>query len=258
MTMKMNRKILNNGTQESGAGITRNHLLRQTCVQPAFTLIELLVVISIIAILAAFSVPVLKGLKRTQVLKQTRAEMAQLETAIDSYKAAYGFYPPSNAAYPATPSAAWFSPLYFELLGTTNNNGTYQTLDGSASIPVAAVTSPGPLGVGGFINCAKSGAGEDAPAAKSFLQGLKSKQIGLNITNQTYPAYPVALILGAVGGPDQNYQPFGAPDLNPWRYVYPGVNNPNSYDLWIQLVIGGKTNLVCNWSDQVQINNPLP
>ena len=25
--------------------------------------------------------------------------MAQLETAIDSYKAAYGFYPPSNPGY---------------------------------------------------------------------------------------------------------------------------------------------------------------
>ena len=25
-----------------------------------------------------------------------------------------------------------------------------------------------------------------------------------------------------------------------------------------QLVIGGKTNLICNWSKQVQINNPLP
>jgi hypothetical protein len=68
----------------------------------------------------------------------------------------------------------------------------------------------------------------------------------------------VTLLLGSVGGPDVTYQPFGVPDENPWRYVSPGVNNPNSYDLWIQLVIGGQTNLICNWNGQVQINSPLP
>ncbi len=38
------------------------------------------------------------------------------------------------------------------------------------------------------------------------------------------------------------------PDLNPFRYIYPGTNNPTSYDLWIDLRISGKTNLICNWS----------
>jgi hypothetical protein len=61
-----------------------------------------------------------------------------------------------------------------------------------------------------------------------------------------------------VGGPDQSYQPLAAPGINPFRYVYPGTNNPNSYDLWVQLVISGQTNLVCNWSKQVQINTSLP
>ena len=48
------------------------------------------------------------------------------------------------------------------------------------------------------------------------------------------------------------------PALNPWRYVCPGTNNPGSYDLWIQLSIAGKNNLICNWSEQVQIGSPLP
>jgi hypothetical protein len=50
-------------------------------------------------------------------------------------------------------------------------------------------------------------------------------------------------------------------DVNPWRYTsnpQSATNNPGSYDLWVQLVMGGKTNLICNWSKQVQINNPLP
>jgi prepilin-type N-terminal cleavage/methylation domain-containing protein len=219
----------------------------------AFTLVELLIVIAIIGVLAGFMVPVLRSVKKTQYISHTRAEMALLETAIQSYHDAYGFYPPSNPNYPATPNQAMFSPLYFELLGTTNNNGVYQTLDGSASINASSVTNG--FGVGGFINCSKVGSSEDAPAAKNFLPNLKTKQFGSNITNN---GIPVTLLLGSVGGPDQNYQPFGVSDLNPWRYVYPGTNNPNSYDLWIQLSIGGTRYLVCNWNGQAQINSPLP
>ena len=222
---------------------------------PAFTLIELLVVISIIGLLAAFTMAGLMAVKRSQYRSHARAEMALIETAIDSYKAAYGFYPPGN------PNSAIFNPLYFELLGTTNkNNATYQTLDGSASISDAAFVSlpNSPLGVGGFINCAKLGAGEDAPTAKNFLPGLKPKQFGLSITNPVNAVYPVALLLCSVGGPDQNYRPLNASDVNPWRYTSPGTNNPGGYDLYVQLVISGKTNLICNWSRQVQINSPLP
>jgi len=230
--------------------------------QLAFTLIELLVVISIIGVLAGFSFPVLKAVKKTQYLNHTKAELALIETAIQRYHDAYGFYPPGNPNYPAVPSDAMFSPLYFELLGTTNNNHVYQTLDGSAQINDNTLPAPnvtGGFGVGGFINCSKVGSSEDAPAAKNFLPGLKPKQFGINIINQfNFPNVPVALLLGSVGGPDQNYQPLGVVDENPWRYVSPGVNNPNSYDLWIQLVISGKTNLICNWSKQVQVNSPLP
>ena len=226
---------------------------------PAFTLVELLVVISIIGILAGFTIPALKSFKRTSILKQASAEMAQLETAIDSFKAAYGFYPASNSGYPATPDDAMFNPLYYELLGTTNNNGLYRTLDGSVSIKASALTNASsPLGVGGFVNYLKSGAGEDTPVARSFLPGLKSKQYWIDVTNKVDKSNPVTLLTTSVGGPDDNYQPLNTSGLNPWRYVCPGVNNPNSYDLWVQLSINGKTNLICNWSKQVQLNSPLP
>jgi prepilin-type N-terminal cleavage/methylation domain-containing protein len=225
----------------------------------AFTLIELLVVISIIAVLAAFTIPVIKSVSRKKVLDRTRAEMEQLETAIDRYKAAYGSYPPSNPNYNPASSATWnnamFPPLYYELLGTTNKNGTYYTLDGSASIGAGTANINNAFGVGGFVNCSKNGGGEDAPAARNFLSGLKSNQYA-TASNNTVAA---TVFVASVGGPDQNYNPFyGTPNFNPWRYVSPGVNNPNSYDLWVQLVIAGKTNLICNWSKQVQLNSPLP
>jgi prepilin-type N-terminal cleavage/methylation domain-containing protein len=236
---------------------------------PAFTLVELLVVISIIALLAAFTIPALKSFKRAAVLNQTKAEMAQLETAIESYKAAYGFYPPGNSSYnpanSATFSATYFTPLYYELMGTKNTNpnnpglGTYQTLDGSVSIlgtDLTTAPAPGPLGVGGFINYAKPGAIEDVIAAKNFLPGLKANQIGYPVTNLSYPTIALAVIITAVGGPDPGTAPLGT--ANPWRYVNPGVNNPQSYDLWVQLDVSGKTNLVCNWNKQVTFNSPLP
>jgi hypothetical protein len=47
--------------------------------------------------------------------------------------------------------------------------------------------------------------------------------------------------------------------VNPWRYNSSNpTNNPGSYDLWVQLSIAGKTNLICNWSKQVQIGSSLP
>jgi prepilin-type N-terminal cleavage/methylation domain-containing protein len=225
----------------------------------AFTLIELLVVISIIAILAAFTVPVLKSLKRREYISKTQAELALLETAIDSYKATYGFYPPDN---PNDSNYPFINQLYYELLGTANytNGGViyYQTLDNSAQIATSDVPFAFP-GVTGFINCTKPGAGEDAPAAKSFLSGLKPNQ-SESVTNHTVHPVLVTVLVASVGGPDDNYRPyFNVSGFNPWRYNSSNpTNNPGGYDLWIQLVISGKTNLVCNWSKQVQMNNPLP
>jgi prepilin-type N-terminal cleavage/methylation domain-containing protein len=224
----------------------------------AFTLIELLVVISIIGILAAFTIPVAHAVKKYQYISQTKAEMGKLTSAIDSYKNACGFYPPSNPAYPGQTIDCMFSPLYYELLGTTNSNpanpdnGTYYPLDGSAGISSYNFTNA--CGVGGIVNCTK-GSGEDALPAKNFLAGLKPNQFGIYSNNNA----AATILLGSAGGPDLTYSPLtGAPGVNPWRYVSPGVNNPNSYDLWMQLSIGGKTYLVCNWSSQQQVGSPLP
>jgi prepilin-type N-terminal cleavage/methylation domain-containing protein len=221
----------------------------------AFTLTELLVVISIMGVLAGFTIPVLKSAKAAQYKKAARGELEFIETALDNYKAKYGTYPPGNAL-PATATyqPALFSQLYYELAGTAQNGTYFVTLDGSAQIPVASVSTAYGAGVGGFLNCTK-GTGEDGLTAKNFLVGLNHKNIYSYVTNN---GVPTTEIVTSVGGPDDSYQPLSAAGLNPFRYVYPGVNNPGGYDLWVQLVINGKTNLICNWSRQVQINSPLP
>ena len=222
----------------------------------AFTLIELLVVISIMGVIAGFSIPVLKMAKASQYKKVARGELEFIATALENYKAKYGAYPPSNqnlnSVYVPANDRSQLSQLYYELSGTTVNGGNFVTLDGSSTIAVGDV--PTAYGVGGFVNCTKGGA-EDGTVARGFLSGLSSKQF--NTVSNNGVANTVMLVT-SVSGPDNAYHPLGVAGMNPFRYVYPGVNNPGSYDLWVQLVINGQTNLICNWSRQVLVNSALP
>ena len=225
-----------------------------------FTLIELLVVIAIMAVLAGFTIPVLAGIKAAQYKKVARGELEQLQTALENYKAKYGVYPPSNqnpnGDYTPLNDRSQFSQLYYELSGTSQATvagvNSFVTLDGSSSIAATAVNTA--YGASGFVNCTK-GAGEDAAAAKNFIPGVSPKEIYTLVTNNLIAT---TILATSVGGPDATYLPLKAPGINPFRYLYPGVNNPGSYDLWVQLVINGQANLICNWSRQVQINSPLP
>jgi len=208
----------------------------------AFTLVELLAVIAIIGVLAGFLLVVTGGVQHTKYINTATAEMGKIEAALDNYKAAHGTYPPAG-------TNVLINPLYYELVGTTNNNGIFTTLDGAAD------GYPLGFGLSGFINCNKLGSGgDDSAQARDFLLDLKANQLG-NITNSVSTNY---FLVVSVGGPDVGYAPAGIQGANPWRYAYPGTNNPNSYDLWAQLVINRKTNLVCNWSSKVQINAPYP
>ena len=239
------------------ASIQNSKFKIQNC--SAFTLIELLVVISIIAILAGFTIPVMSSLKRRELINKTLGEMAQLQTAIDSYKAAYGFYPPGNGNTTAgTLKSALTNQLYFELLGTTNLNtttGVFQTLDGSAQISTANATKT--FTVSGIMNSSKPNGEDTSQQARNFLSDLRVNQSAVLFTNGTDV---VRILVASVGEPDQAYHPLGpnVTGLNPWRYAYPGINNPNSYDLWVQLSINGATNLICNWNKEVQKNTTLP
>ena len=230
----------------------------------AFTLIELLVVIAVIGTLAALILPVVGAVKKHQYIYNTQAELAQLETAIDRYKATYGFYPPSNTNAPGCPESYKTNQLYFELVGTIFTNNTFVTLDSSTTIKASDVSLI--FGVGGFINCTRPGSGEDAAAAKSFLTDLRPRQLA----PATLGSSNAKLLAASVGGPETGYQPMGVPNLNPWRYNSTNpTNNPGSYELWTELSIGSMTNesthvsnpklyQICNWTKQVQVNAPMP
>lgn len=245
------RRVMGDKTFSAGRGT----ILRQEsslAIPSAFTLIELLVVIAIIGGLAALIFPVLSIVKRHQYEQVAQAQLGQLDEAINAYKDAHGFYPPDNPADPR------LNQLYYELEGTTNNGSKYITLDGASSVNVSDVPTVFP-GIGGFVNSSKPGSNEETGGGKNFLHELKPGQTQTISVN----GVTVTVLTTSVGGPDGNYNPLapaGAPGINPWRYKSTGTltNNPGSYELWVQLSIGGKKYLVCNWNKQPQVNNPLP
>jgi prepilin-type N-terminal cleavage/methylation domain-containing protein len=95
----------------------------------AFTLIELLTVISIIAVLAGMVVGLAPVASAKMKEARVRGELAGLVTAIESYKAKFGVYPPDHtyrATFPGVGEVTLVNPimntLYYELTGALVDN----------------------------------------------------------------------------------------------------------------------------------------
>jgi prepilin-type N-terminal cleavage/methylation domain-containing protein len=198
---------------------------------PAFTLIELLVVIGIISILAALLFPIGNGVKRFRIRARARAELAQVQSAIEGYKAKLGSYPPDNSGKPEN------NALYYELRGVKATVGGYVDADGS-SVPANALTT---LGISGFVNCTRGGGDEDTTAVP-FLNNLRPVQY------QAVSELNNAVVLGtAIDGPTMYSGT--AIKINPWRYQCTGQqHNQATFDLWVDVFVGKETERICNWS----------
>jgi prepilin-type N-terminal cleavage/methylation domain-containing protein len=208
----------------------------------AFTLIELLIVIAIIGILAALIIPVTGAVKKAGIMKRTKTELAQLETAIENYKSTTGFYPPDNPDNPA------LNQLYFELAGTRldTTNRAFITLDGNATVKQADLPVVFGPKVTGLLNSSKGGGGDDSPVlAKRYLQGYKAAQTA----DLTLGA---KVLVGPVAWPaDKVPAPTSIVGLNPWRYNSSSpTNKAGAYDLWIDFYIGSKLYRIGNWTEQ--------
>ncbi len=212
----------------------------------AFTLIELLVVIGVLTFLASMIFPAANIAHRNSIRKRAYAEMEQISTAIEMYREKLGSYPPDN------PANAAINPLYFELLGTTLSNGAYVTIDGSARINQSALGAGPPTGFGsgfsGFMNTSAGQDGDSKVGARNFLRGLRTSQIGELSSGVKILIGPVPWPASAGASPTPNAT------LSPWCYNSSSpVHNPKSFDLWVDLVIGGRTNRICNWSDRTLV-----
>jgi type II secretory pathway pseudopilin PulG len=190
------------------------------------------------------------AVNRNKQISTAEAQLKAIEAAIDGYKTQLGYYPPDN------PNNQVTNQLYFELMGTTNNGigklaDTWVTIDGSAQIGTGSNPNINQVfGVSGFANTSTRAKSDDAGAAAvTFINNLTPDQIGL--IDPTVPN--VKILVCKVGWPPEKtpYVMDKNPTMNPFRYnsSHP-TNNTGSYDLWVDLVIKGKTNRVCNWSTQ--------
>jgi len=216
-------------------------MLPQTRFRAAFTLLELLVVIAIIGLLTVLLMSVMKSAESKAEIAKAKAELTQVKSAIDDYKTTLGFFPPDNPVNPA------INPLYFELCGTTNDGNTYVTLDKSGQISAAEASLD--FNRQGFSNTGtKAHSTDEHGAPMSFLNQLRPAQVG-----QFDPTKPlIKILVCSVGWPaGMNPPPIANTTLNPWCYVssHP-TNNAGSYDLWVDLALGGKTRRVNNWGHQ--------
>src|SRR6185436_11063798 len=146
---------------------------------------------------------------------------------IEAYKAKKGFYPPSNTNDPSK------SPLYYELLGSEYLPATaeYETLNKSAKIKRTAVAAN--YGVSDFVNATLNRQDPDAVPAQSFHQTVKESQITEESPGVWYYTVPVA---------NPNNDP-----VTRWKYnSYNPTHNPEGFDLWVDVIVGGNTNTIGN------------
>ncbi len=85
--------------------------------------------------------------------------------------------------------------------------------------------------------------------AQRFLRSdLKPNQVC------SVAGYPMLKLLAcSIPGPYNVVTPASIvpANANPFRYNSSNpTNNPNSYDLWVDIVISGKTNRINNWSSE--------
>jgi prepilin-type N-terminal cleavage/methylation domain-containing protein len=215
----------------------------------AFTLIELLVVISIIALLASLVVGLASSAAKSQKRGRIQAELNQVITAIDAYKAHFGHYPPDNVNPSTKIVNPVVNPLFYELTGVIvdeRSGGMFRARDRQQGISSAIVQNF--FHMEGFVN-----AGTNPKEIKSFLPSLKASQ---RRTISQPPNPDIEVLAVSVDWPRNNPKfppPFNtAPGVNPWRYVKSNpTNNPSSIDLWAEFVEGGKIKIICNWSKDV-------
>ncbi len=209
----------------------------------AFTLIEMLVVIAIIGILAAMIIPLAGVVAKSKIIARAKAQIASLSLSIDTYKLKKGVYPPDNTNGPA---GAFTNQLYYELWGclAVPSQNLYTNLYNSGET-ISVTTLGSYFGAAGIIN---------SSADTNEVLNLFPRLNPADLKNIGVAGKPVWVFVNPSPGPTANLPSSSGQPVNVIRYVSTNpTNNPNTYDLWVDVLIGGKTNRISNWSKEPEI-----
>jgi prepilin-type N-terminal cleavage/methylation domain-containing protein len=247
----------------------------------AFTLIELLTVISIIAVLAGMVVGLAPVASAKMKEARVRGELAGLVTAIESYKAKFGVYPPDHtykATFPGVGEVTVVNPimntLYYELTGALVDNRQALFFTADDEVQLRADVLFNLTGREGFVNAIpRVGIGatlspEDRQLKRRLFsrefKAYQSCEIFRRTNNAGYVDFEVLAVghSGDASGkkgagvswplniPAANHPIPTNPGLNPWRYVSTNpTNNPNSFDLWAEIIVKGERRIIGNWKN---------
>jgi prepilin-type N-terminal cleavage/methylation domain-containing protein len=199
-----------------------------------FTLIEMLVVIAIIGILAGLTLAVLPGLKGKANRARIRTDLEKIETVIKRYKEKKHVWPPDNQRNPTEmrPEDLSQPPLFYELTGTIQLDGPkYQSKHAVADPPLDVPTLKAAFGIEGFVNTSS----DKSEVDNFFSAALNPSDIALTPDG-------VKVLVAPYKGADGQ--------LARWFYnsTRP-VHNPGEYDLWTEIIMGGKKEIIGNWKD---------
>ncbi|MGA1013520.1 MAG: type II secretion system protein [Limisphaerales bacterium] len=236
-----------------------------------FTLIELLVVISVIGILASLIVGVSGVATSKARISQTQALLNKIGTAIDTYHADFGSFPP-DARFPGGASNTATNQLFYELTGSVaQSDGSYLPTGGGQSLRSQDIQRV--FGVKGFQNVSLNQGDSRGYLSLSDPQiGLLAVQPEIKVITAPIPwplvDFPAGAAYQDVLGRDipmASLRPIKSDDpnlkrLNPWHYRSSGLDrfNQQSYDLWLDLPIGNKVYRINNWSQQPKVYEALP
>ena len=221
----------------------------------AFTLIELLVVIAIIGILAGLLIP-LAGIATAKMrLSRVQTELNSYVSAIETYKLETGEYPPDNGLLrdmntqlPQYRSNAALNVLYYELRGAifTNANNTPSYIVPPTNQVVRASDFATAFNINGIRNSARVKNDIDY---KGF--NPKDAQYDKVFRGHVGNVENLDILVVPVPGPLMLFGADGKMKINPWFYDASSTNRHNKagFDLWAEILVGGKTNVIANWKN---------
>lgn len=207
----------------------------------AFTLIELLTVIAIIGVLAGLTLGIAAAAKSARINGRAKAELQQLQSAIESYKGDRHAYPPDHKLAAGSPNKVdpVINQLFYELRGTEVVSGQFRPRGGGEAVTPAQIQQV--FGRGGFLN-----ASQDAnEPSRSYLDIKPSSIARVDVKGAT-----VQLLVSPFEWPRNADEPapLAGSVANPWRYVSTSpTNNTGGFDLWTEVYVGKEKRIFKNW-----------